>query len=144
MTKILLYTILLTTLGLTGVAQQDRISVVVNGKKTGDKAVNENATVLYLQISKYRKVSSLALVYMHANGSNVYKRSVEITNEKSGLLFILKETKSKQGWFIANMSTMRKMFAKEKTIRVYLLEDPANDLMALPSRKILLAELHFI
>ncbi len=134
---------LLMTFPIALFAQQATMSVVINGKKSHE-STNDSAEVINVRKSKYKNVSSLTLVYRQQNMSKVYKRSIEITNESGKPLYHTKESKLKPGWFPMNIVTLRNISLKEKTIKVYLLEDPANDMMALPSRRKLLAELHFI
>jgi hypothetical protein len=129
-----------TTVGFSQVAT---LSAIVNGKKTSEKIITETAGKLTVQRVKYKNVHSLTLVLNH-HGSSVYKRSVEFTNESGTPVYHVQESKSKRGLFIINLSQARHIIAKERLLKLYLLEDPSNDLMALPSRRNLLIEIHFI
>ena len=134
---------LLMTIPVAVFAQQATMSVWINGKKSCERIIHDSAEVINVQKSKYKNVSSLTLVYREVNISKVYKRSIDITDDSDKLLYHAMESKLKPGWFSIRIVSLRSISSK-KTIKVYLLEDPANDMMALPSRRKLLADLHFI
>ena len=140
----LLIAILSITIPIAVVAQQATMSVLINGKKSPERTIHDSAAVISVQKSKYKNVSSITLVYKERNMAKIYKRSIDITNDSDKLLYHTRESKLKPGWFPMSIPMLRSIGAKEKTIKVYLLEDPANDMMALPSRRKLLAVLHFI
>ena len=135
--------ILLMTLTTVGFSQVATLSAIVNGKKTSEKIITGIAGKLTVQRVKYKNVHSLTLVLNH-RVSGVYKRSVEFTNESGTPVYQVQESKSKRGFFIINLSEARHIVFKERLLKLYLLEDPSNDLMALPSRRNLLIEIHFI
>ena len=134
---------LLMTLNIVGFSQIATLSAIINGKKTGEKIITETPAKLTVQRVKYKNVHSLTLVLNHT-ASSVYKRSVEFTNESGTPVYLIHESKSKLGFFIINLSQARHIISNERLLKLYLLEDPSNDLMALPSRRNLLIEIHFI
>jgi hypothetical protein len=140
----LLIAILSITIPIAGVGQQATMSVLIDGKKSPERTIHDSAAGISVKKSKYKNVSSITLVYKERNMEKIYKRSIDITNDSDKLLYHTRESKLKPGWFSMSIPMLRSIRAKEKTIKVYLLEDPANDMMALPSRRKLLAVLHFI
>ena len=141
MTSKYFHTLLLMGFSVVVFAQPAVVSVLINGKKIGERVIKENADIIQVQKLKFKNVTLLTVVYQQVNMSKVYKRSLEITNQDDSSLYHVQESKLKPGWFRINIPIARKIFLKEKKIKVYLLEDPANDLMALPSRRKLLVEL---
>lgn len=140
----LLVVILSVTFPIGLVAQQATLSVLINGKRSPGRTIHDSAAVINVQKSKYKNVSSVMLVYRETNMPKIYKRSIDITNDSDKLLYHTSELKLKPGWFSMNIVMLRSISEKEKTVKVYLMEDPSNDMMALPSRRKLLAVLHFI
>ena len=125
-------------------AQQDIISVWVNGKTIGRVNVREEPYILPVHKLQLKNTRSVMVIYKQANRPAVYKRSIEFTNHEDSMLYHVVESKTKPGSFNINIPTARKIIAKEKTVKVYFLEDPSNDRMALPSRRKLLVELHLL
>lgn len=140
----MLLVILSMTIPIALVAQQATLSVLINGKKSPETILYDSAVVINVQKSKYKNVSSISLVYREKILPKIYKRSIDITNDSDKLLYHTRESKLKPGLFSMNIVRLRRISVIEKTIKLYLLEDPANDMMALPSRRRLLAVLHFM
>lgn len=143
MAKILFYSLLIM-ISIPGFSQQPTLTVLINGKNAGKQTIGENAGFITVHRLKFQHVSSFAIVYKEVNASNVYKRSLEVTSLSDSILDHLEASKSKTGWFNLDIHFARKIVSKESKIKLYLIEDPANDRMALPSRRKLLAEIHFI
>jgi hypothetical protein len=142
--KYFVHTLLFVSFSIGVFAQPAVISVLINGKKIGERAIKENSDIIPVHKVKFKNVSSITLIYKQMNVSNVYKRSIDITNQSDRPLYHVQESKLKPGWFNISIPMARRIILKEKKIKLYLLEDPANDMMTLPSRRKLLIELHFI
>ena len=135
---------LLSVLPFTAFSQQPVISILINGKTIGSHLLTEDVLVIPVQKMKYKNVSSVTILYKQKNMSDVYKRSLDITTSTDSVLYHVAASKAKPGWFVINIKAVRHILAKEKNINVYLVEDPANKMMALASRRKLLAAIHFI
>lgn len=124
-------------------AQNDVVSVIINGKKVGQQAISENPSAINVNKAKYKKISALLVMVKQSTVNNIYKRTLQITDENEGLLFSVNEQKTKTGFFKINLAKTRQQLLGQHVIKVYLAEDPANDMMKMPSKRQLLAALHF-
>ncbi len=91
---------------------------------------------------KYKKISDLTLIIKQVGVNKVYKRTLQITEENENQLFTINEQRSKVGLYKINLNKMREQLLKQNMLKVFLAEDPANEMMNLPSKRKLLAELH--
>lgn len=123
----------------TNIFSQDKISVSVNNKLMGETIVTENPFALTVNRSKYKNISKLVLKYKVQNQSP-YKRTIEVTDAAENSLYILDE--GKDGVYNINVPLVKKKLLTQKVIKVFLMENPANDRMSMPSRRKLLIELH--
>ena len=124
-------------------AQNDVVGLIINGKKVGERTVTEDPSAINVNKTKYKKISDLIVVVKQATVNKIYKRTLQVTDENESLLFSVNEQKTKVGLFKIDLTKTRKQLLQQDTIRVYLAEDPANDMMRIPSKRQLLAELHF-
>ncbi|HEY8689889.1 MAG TPA: hypothetical protein VIM07_11695 [Chitinophagaceae bacterium] len=124
-------------------AQNDVVSLIINGKKIGEQTVTENPSVISVNKTKYNKISDLSVVVKQATVNNIYKRTLQITDENESLLFSVNEQKANAGSYKINLTKVRQQLLQQHIIKVYLAEDPANGMMKIPSKRQLLAELHF-
>lgn len=124
-------------------AQKDVVRLVINGKKIGEVTITENPAVISVNKMKYKKISNLTLIIKQSSVNNVYKRTLQITDENENQLYEADELRSKVGLYKINLTKIRQQLLKQDIIKVFLAENPANDMMKLPSRRKLLAELHF-
>lgn len=121
---------------------QDVVTLFINGKKVGEQTVTENPAVIKVNKIKYKKISDLTLMVRQKAVNKIYKRTLQATDENDSLLFSVNEQKTKIGLYKINLTKMRQQLLQQDTIKVYLAEDPANDLMRVPSKRQLLAVLH--
>ena len=84
----------------------------------------------------------MTLVIGKNSTSSVYKTTLQVTDEDENLLYQQPEPRSKPGIFKINLVPFRRKFLSAGLLKVYLAEDPANDMMKLPSKRNLLAEIH--
>jgi hypothetical protein len=109
-------------------AQDDVVTLIINGKKVGERTVTENSSVINVK---------------QATVNKIYKRTLQITDENESLLFTVQEQKTKIGLFKINLTKTRQQLLRQHVIKAYLAEDPANSMMKILSKRQLLAELHF-
>ena len=132
--------ITLTAIFLTSaIFAQDKIAVLVNNKMLGQTIVPESPVMLTVSKSKYKNLSKLTLKYTPQNQS-LYKRSIEITDGAENSIYTLDEAKG--GLYNINIASIKTKILAQKVIKVYLMENPLNDRMSIPSRRKLLIELH--
>ena len=123
-------------------AQKDVVTLIINGKKVGEQNITESPTAISVNKMKYKKISDLTVIIKQSTVNKVYKRTLQITDENESMLFSVNEQRSKVGLYKINLTKIRHQLLQQDIIKVYLAEDPANDMMKLPSRRNLLAELH--
>jgi transposase len=124
-------------------AQDDVVTLIINGKKVGERTVTENSSVINVNKTKYKKISDLTVRVKQATVNKIYKRTLQITDENESLLFTVQEQKTKIGLFKINLTKTRQQLLRQHVIKAYLAEDPANSMMKILSKRQLLAELHF-
>jgi hypothetical protein len=120
---------------------QDVVSVAINGKKIGEAVVTETPAVINVNKAKFKNIKALTVMVKQAAANNVYKRTLQITNEPDSVLYQVNES-SKRGSYKINLSVFRLKILNQKIIKVYLAENPANSMMRILSKRTLLAEIH--
>ncbi|MGI8580992.1 MAG: hypothetical protein ACR2KX_02285 [Chitinophagaceae bacterium] len=123
-------------------AQKDVIQILISGKKIGEAPITESPSSISVNKMKYKKISDLTLIIKQSGVNKVYKRTLQITDENENQLFTINEQRSKVGLYKINLTKMREQLLKQNMLKVFLAEDPANEMMNLPSKRKLLAELH--
>ena len=120
----------------TQLLAQDTTVIFINNQKAAQVIIKQGQTEALLQIkrSDYKKAGSFII---QVNGEHVagelYKRSLEISDNGN----IIEETKNKPGHFYIS----KKQFPAGKPISLYLIMDPANPRMKIPSKRIYLGNL---
>ena len=122
---------------------QDTLTLFVNGRKAGERIVSDTPAVMEIKKIKIKNVAVVSLRVKPASYSNVFKRTIQITNAGEQNLFSINESSSKRGWYTFNLSRNRTKLLRHGLIRIFLSEDPANSMMKIRSVRKLLAELHF-
>ncbi len=123
-------------------AQKDVVTLIIKGKKVGEQNISESPSAISVNKMKYKKISDLTVIIKQSTVNKVYKRTLQITDENESMLFSVNEQRSKVGLYKINLTKIRHQLLQQDIIKVYLAEDPANDMMKLPSKRNLLAELH--
>ena len=123
-------------------SQADRITVIINGKKAGEKMVAEDPVIVSVNKNRYKKLSGLTVMIRQASVNKIYKRTLQITGANEELLFRVPEQRSKPGSYKINLIKTRTLLLKQDIIKVFLAEDPPNEMMRIPSKRKLLVELH--
>ena len=123
-------------------AQNDVVTLIINGKKVGEQTITGTPAVIKVNKIKYKKISDLTLMIKQKTVNKIYKRTLQITDENETLLFSVNEQKAKIGLYKINLTKIRQQLLKQDTIKVYLAEDPANEMMRIRSQRQLLTALH--
>lgn len=119
---------------------QDIVSLIINGKKIGQSVVTETPPVINVNKTKFKNIKSLAVTIKQAAANNVYKRTLQITDKNESVLYEINE--SKHGLYKINLTAFGANILKQKIIKVFLAENPANSMMRILSKRTLLAEIH--
>lgn len=140
--KVILLAIMIG-LGSITAAAQDVILLKINNKLIGKMTARPSTPlVVEAQRSKYKNIHSISLEYPEAQSTNPYKRTIEITNKDEGQIYAIEQVKEKPWIYtIATPATIR-ILQKQKIIKVFVILNPANDKMGMPSRRNLLVEVH--
>jgi len=126
---------------MADISAQDTTTVFVDNKKAGQTvaADNQKGADLVLKKSLYKDLKTLTIQvqseYMHRS---VYKKSLEISGDSS---VIVPEITGKPGFFDLTRTTSKAQLNAGKTLKLYLLLDPANPMMMIASRRIYLGDL---
>ncbi len=117
---------------------QNTTKIFINNKKVAEAIINpgQQEAVLLIKKLKYKKYNPFIITVSGEDiGSGLYRRSLEISGVKS---IIIEETKNKPGHFDISKSGTAKNLLAGKKIPLYLLLNPSNPLMAMPSKMIFL------
>ena len=141
MRKIIL-TLVVLIFSVNVFAQNDIVRLIINGKSIGEVPITETPAVITVNKMKYKKIPDLTLIIKQKVVNKIYKRTLQITDKNESLLFSVNEQKAKIGLYKINLTKMRQQLLQHNAIKVYLAEDPANEMMRIRSQRQLLAELH--
>lgn len=123
---------------------QFTIKVFINGTLSGQYNIKEGQTDSGLWYKKklYRNMQRLSIEVKGASIQNaMYKRVVDITDEKENSLFNAAETPGIPGQFNLTDKVVLKTLAGGKKVKLYLLLDPANEMIKAPSRRYFIGNL---
>lgn len=140
--KLIITTAITFFISLQLIAQPDEVSVSVNGKRIGKIAVAEDPAVITVNRTRYKKIPNLTVTIKQSSVNRIYKRTLQVTDENEQLLFRVAEQRAKIGLYKIDLTKKRQLLLKQNIIKIYLAEDPPNDMMRIPSKRKLLAEIH--
>lgn len=139
-TLILTINVLIFTLG--GFAQNDVAGIIINGKTIGEVTIAGSPAVVNIDELKYKNVAKAVLNLKQSAVVSAYKRSIQVTDENENELYQVNESKSQPGTYNINTAAIRQKLLNKKMLKVFLLENPVNERMSIPSRRKLMIELH--
>lgn len=134
-------TILILVLSPLIMSAQDSVQVIINNKKAAEAVVTSDHAKPELQIKRPRSKKAKTFIIKISGkliGQGNYMRSLEISGDSS---LMIEEIKNKPGWFNLSKTNTEDLLRKGKPLSLYLLLDPANPLMAFPSKRIFLGNL---
>lgn len=123
---------------------QDQVRVVINGRKVGETKIGDDPLNINISKLKYKDVGKVTLFVNQPSLKGAYKRTLEITDDNEINLLSVDESPSKASCYKINLTPVRSKLLLLSVIKVFIAESPANDMMRLPSRRKLLAQLHFL
>lgn len=115
---------------------QETTTIFINKIKSASCTVTEGQTAASIVLNK-KQVKNAKEIMVQVQSSwvtnEVYKKEIEVETAQS---IVLQEVKGKPGFF--NITKAKAALQKGKNINLYLLLNPANSKMLIPSRRIYL------
>lgn len=135
--------LLFTTLFLlitTCIHAQDVLHVLVNNKEVAHFTSNNEPVTISLKKSAAAKSKNI-FIQLTAKAESPYKYSVEIMDSKESKSTVINLTE--KNYAKQSISSLLKDygFFKGRIIKIYLMQNPANDKMMMPSKRIYLGAL---
>ena len=124
-------------------AQKNVITLLIGGKKVGERIVTDSPAIITVNKLKYKKVTDITLIIKQSPANNIYKRTLQVTDENESVLFEVNESRLKHNWYAIKVAAIKQKLTDQKIIKVFLAENPANNMMKMLSRRTLLAALYF-
>jgi hypothetical protein len=116
-------------------ASQNNWQITLNKKIVlSATEANDSANTKKIKSTDWKAKGYLDVIYTEAQ-KTIYRPSLHFADEKGNDLLVKDSTRTAK---IA-LSTLRKLFAGKKTIKIFLVLDPPNPMMAMASRMITLA-----
>ncbi|MEO7265926.1 MAG: hypothetical protein ABIW38_13495 [Ferruginibacter sp.] len=123
---------------LTTLYAQDKVNIFVNEKAVSHFIIGEEPVTISLKRFNVLKTKNISVNYQVVNPSP-YKQSLELTDLKEQHNTVIPLHGTKKENIYAALKKYK--FFKCENIKIYLLLNPANDMMLMPSRRIYLGEL---
>lgn len=118
---------------------QSTVSVFINGVKKAEYITKTDETTgsINLKKSDCKKTKQLTVQIKGEHiGSTIYKRAFEVTDNADISFLKVNETAGVPGQFILTGTKLKSMLTKGKSLKLYLLMDPADDRSMAPSKRI--------
>lgn len=134
-------TILILVLSPLIMSAQDSMQVMINNKIAAEATITTDLPEPVLQLKKTvnKKAKSFTIkISGKIISQGVYIRTLEVSADSS---YMIEETKNRPGNFDLTKTNTEDILKKGKSLSLYLLLDPANPLMAFPSKRIFLGNL---
>ena len=140
--KLILFAFFMALTSLKASAQ-DGISLKLNNKLIG-KISSSTATpvILEAQRSRYKNIRSILMEFWQTQSSGPYKRTIEITDKDERQIYSIEESSQNPGTYVISSPATIRILQKQKTIKVFVILNPINNKMGLPSRRNLFVEVH--
>lgn len=114
--KIKFYLTLFAVMFVTSVFAQDAVSLVINGKKIGERIISDSPAVIDVKRSRYKNISSATLIIKQSSHNNIFKRTIEITDAYESILYTINESLLKHGWYKIDLTSMCVKLLKQEVI----------------------------
>lgn len=123
---------------------QSYIKLTLNNKLVGKAVVPDQAPITFeVPINKYKNIKSLIVEYILKEPMDVYKKNIEIAGDNDVMIAGTNEESLKPLRLAVSSNSLLKKIYHQKTLKLYIILNPRNPMMSMPSRKNLLAEVHF-
>jgi hypothetical protein len=118
-------------------AQETSWRILVNNKTVISSHVSdESVNIKPIKSAEWKKSGYLEVNYKDQPESN-WKHSLRFSDEKGNELLVKDNSKSAK----VTLSSLRKLFAGKKQLKVYIVISPPNPMMAAPTRMVHLGTL---
>lgn len=99
----------------------------------------QDGIILLMKKSICKNYKSLAIqVKSEYVNRTVYKKELEVTGDNT---VIISETDSRPGYFNISTTNIKSQLKAGKKLKLYLLLNPSNPMMMIPSRRVYLGDL---
>lgn len=120
---------------------QDVVRLSLNNKFIGEVTTGSTPAVLEVPRARYKNIKKLDLEFKQGEPVAAYKRLLEISDNQQTQICLLNESDKAGHYVITSLPVLKKLL-KENDLKVYLLQNPKDNRMSMPSRRTLLVELH--
>jgi hypothetical protein len=137
----ILIIILIALSAATNVKAQDTVFVYIDNEKAAQAITDPVIPEVNLELKKVlhkRSKSFIIMVFGENVAGNVYRRDLEISGDTS---ITITENPIRPGLFDLSATDTKKRLLAGKTLKIYLLLNPANPQMMIPSRRVYLGNL---
>ena len=138
----ILISVLLVLLVNENIFSQMMLSARIQKKETEKIRVDDAPVIVAFKKSDYKDVCNFDVILEEKNASSAYKRTIEFTDVNGSRLYASDESRENPGIYNIDLSLICKKISSQTIIKIMLFENPANDLMMLPSKMKQLAEIH--
>jgi hypothetical protein len=124
---------------ITAAFSQSTVTVSINGIKKVEYTIKSDATAAgsSIKIADVKKMSRLTVVINGGEVNNaMYKKTLEATGNDEITFASAPQTAGVLGQFIFKNNKLKPILLKGKSIKLYLMLEPADDKMMIPSKRI--------
>ncbi len=121
---------------------QMMLSAKIQGKESEKIMVDDKPVMISIEKKDYEGICNFDVILQDKNASSAYKRTIEITDANGARLRAFDESVDTPGIYKMDLAGICDAINSQPVIKMVLLENPANDLMSLPSKMKQLAEVH--
>jgi hypothetical protein len=135
-----LFTALIFFFMFTAAVAQNTVTVFLNGVKKGEYITKTDETTgggAIIKKNDCKKLKQLSIqIKGEYIGMTIYKRTMEVTDNADLSFLKVPESTGIPGKFILTGTKLKSILTKGKSIKLYLLMDPADDRSLIPSKRI--------
>ncbi len=119
---------------------QSTVTVSINGIKKAEYTIKSDETTAAGSSIKKAAVKNMNRLTVLINGEHVnnamYKKTLEATGNDDIAVAGAAQTAGIKGQFVFKNNILKSLLSKGKSIKLYLLLEPADDKMMMPSKRI--------
>ncbi|WP_462254829.1 hypothetical protein [Ferruginibacter sp.] len=118
---------------------QSTVTVSINGIKKAEYTIKSDETAAGSSIKKadIKKMSRLTVLINGEQVNNaMYKKTLEAAGNDDIAVASAAQTAGVKGQFVFKNNKLKSLFSKGKSIKLYLMLEPADDKMMMPSKRI--------
>jgi hypothetical protein len=124
---------------ITAAFSQNNVTVSINGIKKAEYTIKSDETAAGSSIKKadVKKMSRLTVLINGEQVNNaIYKKTLEATGSDDIAVASTAQTAVVKGQFVFKNNKLKSILLKGKSIKLYLMLEPADDKMMIPSKRI--------